>query len=154
MKGDKKVIEYLNKALSSELTAINQFFLHARIFKNWGLNKLNDHEYEASLEEMRHADRLIERILLLEGAPGMQDLHKLRIGKNVAQAIQNDLALETKYRELLLEAIAFCESAGDFVSRDLLQEILGGEEEDIDWMETQLQLIEQIGLQNYLQSQI
>ena len=154
MKGDAKVIEYLNKALKNELTAINQYFLHARMYKNWGFGKLNEKEYEESIDEMKHADDLIERILFLEGLPNLQDLGRLRIGENPEEMLRCDLDLELEAIPLLREAIVHCEQIRDFVSRDLFQHILDEEEEHVDWLETQFELIQRVGLQNYLQSMI
>jgi bacterioferritin len=154
MKGDKKVIEYLNKALYNELTAINQYFLHAKMLKNWGLAGLARHEYEESIDEMKHADMLSERILFLEGLPNFQALGKLKIGENPVEILRCDLALEQEGIPLLREAIAYCESVGDYVSRKLFADILGNEEEHVDWLETQLDLVARIGEQNYLQSRM
>ncbi|MBF8269074.1 MAG: bfr-1, partial [Gammaproteobacteria bacterium] len=154
MKGDSKVIEYLNKVLKNELTSINQYFLHARMFKNWGLNALNEHEFKESVDEMKHADALVERILFLEGLPNMQDIGSLKIGENTLEILQSDLALEQKALPVLREAIAYCESIKDYVSRELFAQILDSEEDHIDWLETQLDLIQKIGLENYLQSKI
>lgn len=152
MQGDPKVIEYLNRALKNELTAINQYFLHARIYKNWGFEKLNEHEYHESVDEMKHADSLIQRILFLEGLPNVQDIGKLYIGQNVREILGCDLRLEKEATPLLREAIAYCESVSDFVTRELLEDILESEEEHIDWLETQLQLIDKLTEPNYLQS--
>ena len=154
MQGDKKVIEYLNKVLVNELTTINQYFLHARMFRNWGLKKLDEYEYHESLDEMKHADRLINRILFLEGLPNLQQLNKLLIGENVPEALKCDLQLEMVALPLLKEAIGYCESVDDYVTRELFEDILESEEEHVDWLETQLGLIDKTGLQNYLQSQM
>ncbi len=151
MKGDKKVFEHLNTVLANELTAINQYFLHSKMFKNWGLEKLAAHEYKESIDEMKHADRLMERILFLEGTPVVH-MRKLLVGDSTKAVLACDLKLELAGHPDLKQAIVDCEKIGDFVSRDLFQDILESEEEHIDWLETQLELIDKIGIQNYQQS--
>ena len=150
MKGDAKVIEHLNKALYNELIAINQYFLHAKMLKNWGLKELAEHEYKESIDEMKHADALSERILFLEGLPNFQNLGKLRIGETPLELLKADLALEMDALPTLKTAIAHCETVGDYASRKLFVDILASEEEHIDWIETQLDLIDRLGEQNYL----
>ena len=154
MRGDPDVVRHLNAVLTNELTAVNQYFLHARMFRHWGLTRLADHEYHESIDEMKHADKLIERILFLEGLPNLQDLHKLLIGESAPEALECDLKLEREAHPLLKDAIADCEACGDYVSRELFRSILDSEEEHIDWLETQLDLIEKVGIQNYQQSQM
>ena len=154
MQGDAQVIRYLNQALYNELTAINQYFLHAKMLKNWGLKELAEHEYKESIDEMHHADWLSERILFLEGLPNFQALGKLRIGEGPREVLECDLALELEGIPLLREAIAHADSVGDYVSRQLFVKILDSEEEHVDWLETQLDLINRIGEQNYLLSKL
>ena len=154
MQGDSKVIGHLNQALRNELTAINQYFLHAKMFADWGLTKLADIEYKESLDEMRHAEQLVERILRLEGLPNVQDMGKILVGEDVREALECDLRLEQVAIPDLRSAVGAAEQAEDYVSRDLFHAILTSEEEHVDWLETQLRLIETTGLQNYIQSQI
>ncbi|MBV2208700.1 MAG: bacterioferritin [Thermomonas sp.] len=154
MKGDAKVIGYLNKALYNELTAINQYFLHAKMLKNWGLLALAAHEHHESIDEMKHADMLAERILFLDGLPNFQALGKLKIGETPAEILRCDLALEMEAVPLLREAIAYCESIADFGSRKIFADILDSEEEHIDWLETQISLVDRLGEQNYLAQQM
>jgi bacterioferritin len=154
MKGDAQVISHLQAQLKNELTAINQYFVHYRMYKHWGLDKLAKKEYEESLGEMKHADKLMDRIFVLEGLPNLQDLGKLMIGENVPEALNCDLQLETGAQATIKEGIAHCESVRDYVSRDLLQDILDDTEEHIDFLETQIELLGKVGLQNYLQSQM
>src|SRR5690606_33055950 len=154
MKVDKKVIQHLNKILGNELVAINQYFLHARMYEDWGLNRLGEHEYKESIDEMKHADKLVKRILFIEGIPNLQDLGKLMIGENTKAMLASDLRLEMQAVPDLKVAIAYCEAVGDYGSRELLEDILESEEEHIDWLETQLGLIDKVGLENYLQSQM
>ena len=153
MQGDPKVIQYLNTVLRNELTAINQYFLHARMLRHWGVTKLGKYEYEESIDEMKHADRLIQRVLFLGGLPNLQDLGKLFIGENVQEVLRCDLTLEQRAVGDLKTAIAHCESVRDFVSRELFVHILENEEEHIDWLQTQMRLIEQMGIENFVQLQ-
>jgi bacterioferritin len=151
MQGDKKVIEYLNKALRHELTAINQFFLHARMLEDWGLEKYNQKEYEESIEEMQHADKLIKRILFLDGLPNLQDLGKLLIGESVREILDNDREIELAALELYREAVAYCETVQDYATRDLFSQLLAEEEAHLDWLDTEIGLYEALGRENYLQ---
>jgi len=154
MKSDPKVIDLLNRVLRNELTAINQYFLHSRMYKDWGLKALGDYEFQESVDEMKHADSLIERILFLEGLPNMQDVGKLRIGEHTREMLECDLVLEMEAIPDLRKAIEYCESCKDYASRDLFDAILVSEEDHVDWLETQLDLIERVGIENYQQSQI
>lgn len=154
MKGDKKVIELLNKVLGNELIAINQYFLHAKMYKDWGLKNLYEHEYHESIDEMKHADLLTDRILFLEGLPNLQDLGALRIGENTREMLEADLALEMDAIPDLKEGIQYAEQVGDYVSRDVFKHILEAEEEHVDWLETQLTLIDKMGIENFHQAQI
>ena len=154
MKGETKIIEHMNTILGNELVAINQYFLHARMYKDWGMEHLGKKEYDESIDEMKHADHLIERILFLEGLPNVQKLGKLRIGQSAEEMLQCDLDLEMDASADLREAIAYTEEHRDYVSRELFQDILEDEEEHIDWLETQLELIGKVGIQNYIQSQM
>lgn len=153
MKGDREVVRTLNLILKNELTAINQYFLHSRIFNDWGMDDLGEHEYKKSIKDMKQADKLIARVLFLEGLPNLQDLGKLRIGEDTPDIINCDMGLEEQSIADLRTAIALCETKGDYVSRELLDDILEDEEEYLDWLETQVSLIKDIGLPNYIQSQ-
>ncbi len=154
MERSSKVVEALNKILTNEMTAINQYFLHSRMLKDWGFEKLGEYEYTESVDEMKHADVLIERILFLNGLPNLQDLHRLRIGENVKEILECDLQLEEAAIPELREAITLCEAEADYVSRDMLSNILENEEEHLDYLETQLELLAKVGEENYLQSQV
>jgi len=154
MQADPKVIEYLNAELKYELTAINQYFLHARLYKQWGLVELGKHEYDESIEEMKHADKLIERVFMLDGLPNLQDMHKLLIGEDTLEVLQCDLKLEQTAQAHCKEAITYCESVKDYVSREIFVEILDDTEDHIDWLEIQIGLVDKIGIQNYQQSSV
>lgn len=154
MRGDKKVVEFLNIALGNELVAINQYFLHSRMYQDWGFEALAAKEYEESIDEMKHADQLIQRILFLGGLPNLQKLGKLMIGEDTKEMLASDLAIEEKALVDLKQAIGYCETQGDYVSRDLFQSILEAEEDHVDWLETQLGLIDRVGIENYLQKQM
>jgi bacterioferritin len=154
MKGDPNIIRLLNAQLTNELTAVNQYFLHARMYRHWGLEKIGKKEYEESIGEMKHADRLIDRILMLDGLPNLQALHKLMIGESTPEMLECDLKLEMAAQQTVKDGIAACEQAADYVSRQIFQDILDDTEEHIEWLETQRELIDKIGLQNYLQTQI
>jgi bacterioferritin len=154
MQGDRQILLLLNKQLTRELTAVNQYFLHARMYKQWGFERLGDKEYHESIDEMKHADRLIQRILMLDGLPNLQDLGKLHIGENPREMLSSDLEVERGSQATLKEGIAACEVAKDYVSREILEEILDDTEEHIDWIETQVELMDKVGEQNYLQSQM
>jgi bacterioferritin len=154
MKGDGKTIEHLNGVLKNELTAINQYFLHARMYRNWGFEELNEKCYKKSIQDMKHADKLIERILFLEGLPNLQDLGKLMIGEHAEEMLGNDLTMEMEQRADLVNAITHCETSSDYISREILEDLLENEEEHIDWLESQQILIRDVGIKNYLQSQM